>query len=257
MSRYALVSTVFLVVFLGSLSLDGIWNFSVYWYVSLVVVYLVITVYGSAVMSAHYFIPAHCRAPVSTSAIALTFDDGPIPGQTEKILDILKSHAVPAAFFCIGHRVQENTMLVRRIHAEGHVIGNHSYTHKSTFGLLAVGRIVQELTETNAIIRECVGLSPKFFRPPFGVTNPMIAKAVARKNLTVIGWSVRSLDTIISDRTKLFNRVTRSLKGGDIILFHDYCDATIAILPDVINHAAKLGLKIVRVDRLLNEKAYG
>ena len=256
MSRYTVVSTVFLVVFLGSLSLDGVWNFSLYWYMSLVVVYLLLNVYGSAVLSAQYFVPARTRAQVSTQSIALTFDDGPVSGHTERILDILKRYDVPAAFFCIGHRVKENPLIIQRIHAEGHVIGNHSYTHKKTFDLLSAGSVAKELAETNAIIRECIGLSPKLFRPPFGVTNPMIAKAVARKNLAVIGWSIRSLDSIMQDRTKLLKRVTRSLKGGDVILFHDYSEAAIAILPDVIDHISRLGLKIERVDRLLNERAY-
>ena len=71
-----------------------------------------------------------------------------------------------------------------------------------------------------------------------------------------MGWSVRSLDTVSKDEEKLFNRVTKGLKAGDVILFHDYCDITIRILPKVLNHVSKLGLKVVRLDELMNEKAY-
>ncbi|MBL7858695.1 MAG: polysaccharide deacetylase family protein [Cyclobacteriaceae bacterium] len=257
MSRYAIVSTVFLVILLGSLSLDGVFNISLYWYIGLLLVYLSMNVYGAVVLSAQYFLRTRCSGSQSVSSIAITFDDGPVPGMTEKILDILKQHEIPAAFFCIGHRIKENPKLLRRLHDEGHLIGNHSYSHKNTFDFLSATGVVKELAETNTIIHECVGVTPRFFRPPYGVTNPMIAKAVARLNLTVVGWSIRSFDTISKDKKKLFNRVTQSLRGGDVILFHDYCDVTISILPDVIAHASKLGLKIVRVDTLLNEKAYG
>nr|HPM31138.1 hypothetical protein [Chryseolinea sp.] len=71
-----------------------------------------------------------------------------------------------------------------------------------------------------------------------------------------IGWSVRSFDTVIKDSNTLMKRVTKSLKGGDMILLHDYCDVTIAILPALLDHINKLGLKIVRADELLNERAY-
>jgi peptidoglycan/xylan/chitin deacetylase (PgdA/CDA1 family) len=84
----------------------------------------------------------------------------------------------------------------------------------------------------------------------------MVAKAIGRRNYKVIGWSVRSFDTVIKDQEKLFKRVTRTLKDGDIILFHDHCETTIAILPRLLNHLSKNGLKVVRIDELINERAY-
>ena len=84
----------------------------------------------------------------------------------------------------------------------------------------------------------------------------MLATAVKRGGFTVVGWSVRSFDTVIKDRAKLLRRVTKSLKAGDVVLFHDFSESTLDILPDFIKHVSEVGLKIVRVDKLLNEKAY-
>ena len=256
MSRYYIVSTVFLVLFLGSLSLDGSFDISWYWYAGLVIIYLVINVYGAFVVSAQYFVPIKYRGEGKSQSIAITFDDGPIPGNTEKILDILQQHNVLGTFFCIGNRVQKNIALTRRIYTEGHLICNHSYWHGAMFDLQSAGGMTRELMDTDRAINESIGRIPKFFRPPYGVTNPMLAKAVSRRNYTVIGWSVRSFDTVIKNKVKLFNRVTRSLKAGDIVLFHDYSDTTLSILSDFLAHVSKRGLKIVRVDELLKEKAY-
>lgn len=257
MSRYAITSIVFLSLFIGSISLDGVIGIPLAWYAVIFVVYIAINVYGSFVLSAQYFVPVRSKANVPVDNISITFDDGPIPGKTERILEILKQHNVESAFFCIGHRVKENPGLVKRIHAEGHLIGNHSYWHGKTFDLLPANRVAKELTDTNAIIHDSIGLSPKFFRPPYGITNPMVAGAANRMGFIVVGWSVRSFDTIIKDKSRLFRRVTKLLKAGDIVLFHDYCESTVEMLPDFLQHVSGLGLKIVRVDKLLNEKAYG
>lgn len=212
--------------------------------------------YGSAVLSAQFFIPVRYKGDENSNRIAITFDDGPMPGRTDAILEILKSYNAPAAFFCIGNRVADNPEIMQRIHAAGHLIGNHSYWHKATFDLQTAGRIAKELADTDAAIVQATGMKPNFFRPPYGVTNPMVARAVKRGGYKTVGWSVRSFDTVIKDSTVLFNRITRSLKGGDVILLHDYSDTTMAVLPGLLDHIKKLGLKIVRVDELLNEQAY-
>jgi peptidoglycan-N-acetylglucosamine deacetylase len=256
MSRYAKVSILFLSVFIILLMVDGMVQIPLYWFILLVSLFLIIKAYGVTVLAAQFFVPALCEAGPSGNAIAITFDDGPIAGNTEKVLDILKEHSVKSTFFCIGHRVKENPNVIKRMVDEGHVLGNHSYWHRKTFDLFPTNRVEEELMDTNLAIYQTAGVVPRFFRPPYGVTNPMIAKAVGRQKFTVIGWSVRSFDTIIKDKKKLFNRVTRQLKAGDIVLFHDYSESMLSILPDFLKHVNKLGLKVVRVDELLNEKAY-
>jgi peptidoglycan-N-acetylglucosamine deacetylase len=225
-------------------------------YIVPLILYAAIQAYGSIVLSAAFFIPVKYKASSSTKAIALSFDDGPVTEKTEKVLEILKAHQASAIFFCIGNHVSERPDLVKRIHAEGHLLGNHSYWHGKTFDLQSTGKIADELQETDAAIRKCIGFTPRFFRPPYGVTNPMVGAAVRSGNYVTVGWSIRSFDTVIKDSSRLLRRLTTRLKGGDIILFHDHSDSMLEILPAFLKHVSELGLKIVRIDELLNEKAY-
>jgi peptidoglycan-N-acetylglucosamine deacetylase len=256
MSRYAVVNLIFGLLLLVSIGLGWTGEYAWLTYGLLVVTYMGICAYGASVMSAQFFMPARCKGAPASQAIAVTFDDGPVPGKTDVLLELLKKHEVPAAFFCIGHRVKENGTLVQRIHAEGHLVGNHSYWHGTLFDLLPAGRVEQELKDTDAVIAHNIGLTPRFFRPPYGVTNPMIARVVRRLKYIAVGWSVRSFDTVTPEGEKLLKRVTQTLKGGDVVLFHDHCTSTLEILPAFFDHVNKLGLKIVRIDELLNEKAY-
>jgi len=221
------------------------------------ILYLIVLVCGSFVLSMQFFLPVKFKGGAHSNSIAITFDDGPVPGRTEKILEILKSGNVPAAFFCIGSRVAHFPALAKRIHDAGHLLGNHSYWHGKMFDLQSAEKIERELADTDEVIQRTIGKRPNFFRPPYGVTNPMVAKAVRNGGHKTIGWTIRSFDTVITSPAALMNRVTKSLKAGDVIVFHDDSSITLAILPAVLDRVAKLGLKIVRVDELLNEKGYG
>lgn len=238
------------------LVLDRMYEIHSFWYWILALLYIGIVAYGSAVLSAQFFLPVRYQGSEESNSVALTFDDGPIAGRTEEILRILDSHSVRAAFFCIGNRVEANPELIKRIHESGHLIGNHSYWHRATFDLQSGATIQDELTNTDNAILKAIGVKPALFRPPYGVTNPMVAWAVKKGGYKAIGWSVRSFDTVIKDTDLLMKRITRSLKGGDVILLHDYSNSTLEILPELLNHIKKVGLKIVRVDQLLNENPY-
>jgi peptidoglycan-N-acetylglucosamine deacetylase len=220
-----------------------------------IVLYLIAVIYGTTVLSAQYFLPVKFEGSASDNSVALTFDDGPLKGKTEKILDILRDHNVKAAFFCIGYRAKKNPELIRRIHEEGHIIGNHSYWHSKSFDLQSSRSISKELQNTDEIVSGIVGLRLRFFRPPYGVTNPNVAAAVRKGGYTTIGWSVRSFDTIARNATRLLKRVSKSTRSGSVILLHD-CDVTIEMLPALLQDLSKRGLKVVRVDELLNEKPY-
>lgn len=251
------IVTFSFIVLLGSAILYDWYNDFPFWiYIIVILSYLIIHIAGSVILSMRFFLPVKYKGKPESNAIAITFDDGPVPGKTEKILEILNRHQVQATFFCIGHRIDDHPALVKRIYNEGHLLANHSYWHGKTFDLQASAKIEKELLDTDVAMKKAIGLTPRFFRPPYGVTNPMVASAVKQRGYETIGWSVRSFDTIIHDSGALMKRVTKSLKGGDMILFHDYCDVTIEILPALLDHIAKLGLKIVRADELLNEKAY-
>lgn len=256
MLKFKTINVIFLLVISILLVLDRLFTVSFVAYIVVAVLYLMIMTYGTLVLSAQFFIPVKFKGEISSGAIAITFDDGPVPGKTEKILEILASYKVSAAFFCIGHRIADNPMLAKKIHDSDHLIGNHSYWHKNTFDLQTTENIEQELIKTNKAIQEIIGLNPNFFRPPYGVTNPMVAKAITRSGFKTIGWSIRSFDTVSRNREALLKRVTKSIKAGDVILFHDFCAITLDILPEFLDYVYARGLKIVRVDELLNEKAY-
>lgn len=250
------INIIFLILLLIVVVYD--WNNSVslWWYALLAIIYLNIQAYGASVLSAQFFLPVKFQGDTNSNKIAITFDDGPIPVMTEKILDILTTYKVPAAFFCIGNRVNDYPALTKRIHDSGHLIGNHSYWHGAMFDLQSPEKITKELKDTDSAIQKVINKKPNFFRPPFGVTNPMVAAAVKKGGYKTIGWSIRSFDTVTKNGSVLFERVTKSLKGGDVILFHDYSASTLEILPAFLEHVTKAGLKIVRIDELLKEKAY-
>lgn len=255
MLKFWATNLLFIILFAALLLLDQKEDLPVWSYVLVVLAFILVQAYGSAVLSAQFFMPVKYKAD-SANCIALTFDDGPVPGKTEEILKMLASHHVKAAFFCIGHRVADNPALTKRVFDAGHLIGNHSYWHRATFDLQTAGKIGKELRDTDESILKAIGVKPILFRPPYGVTNPMVASAVKKGGYTTVGWSVRSFDTVIKDGEVLKKRITRSLKGGDVILLHDYSNTTLEILPALLDHITAIGLKIVRVDELLNQKAY-
>jgi peptidoglycan-N-acetylglucosamine deacetylase len=170
MSRYNIISTLFLVLFIVSLMVDGTYDIHFSWYVALVAVYIIINGIGASMLSLQYFVPVKFKGQQNQS-VALTFDDGPVAGKTEKVLDVLKEYNIKASFFCIGKKVEQHPDLLRRIDAEGHLIGNHSYHHGYTFDLQSSSMITKELADTDTVIASVINKKPRFFRPPYGVTN--------------------------------------------------------------------------------------
>jgi peptidoglycan/xylan/chitin deacetylase (PgdA/CDA1 family) len=246
----------FVIILLTFITLDWQYGVSIWYYIALTVLTISLHTYGSIVLSAGFFVPAKCKSNSTNNQIAITFDDGPLPHLTSSILEILKQHNVSATFFCIGNRVERHPEILKEVYAHGHAVGNHTFFHGKYFDLLPARKMSEELEQTDEAIMKTIGVKPRFFRPPYGVTNPNLAKAIKRGGYVTMGWSVRSFDTITPDTEKLYSRVVKQLKGGDIILFHDYCESTIAILPRLLDHINKIGLKVVRLDTLLNEKAY-
>ena len=247
---------VFLSLAIAAVVLGYTYGISVWYFVLIGAAYVAVLAYGSARVSSQMFIPILCHGSEGSKSISLTFDDGPIAGKTERILSILKERGAQAAFFCIGSRIEANPDLARRIKMEGHIIGNHTFSHASTFDLLSSKKMMKELQRTDQAAEGILSSRPRFFRPPYGVTNPMLARAVRQLNYVTVGWTVRSFDTITDDRNKLLTRVTRGLKGGDIVLFHDYCESTIDILPAFLDIVGSKGLNVVRLDQLIGEQPY-
>lgn len=221
-----------------------------------VLVYLGFSVWGAVRINSDFFIPVLCKGNGQEKAVALSFDDGPVQDHTPKVLDVLREHRVPAAFFCIGHRAAEAPGLLKRIHEEGHLIGNHSCSHHFWFDLFSSGKMLQDMWQADEHIAAVTGQKPRLFRPPYGVTNPNLATAIRKGGYIPAGWSVRSLDTVIHESDQLLERVTRRVRPGDIFLFHDTSAATVKILPELIRHLQSNGFVIRRIDELLKVPAY-
>ncbi|PZF74170.1 polysaccharide deacetylase family protein [Taibaiella soli] len=229
-------------------------GFSWGWIVALLVVYVHLLVLGSIYIRWNFYFKSY-HSGKDKKQIALTFDDGPA-ANTAAILDILKAQNVPAAFFSIGKNAAANPELVKRWQTEGHVIGNHSYNHGFNFDWQSAKTMQAEIVQTNNTIASVIGKKPKLFRPPYGVTNPNLAKAVHRSGMHSIGWSLRSFDTKAKDADLLLKKILSQLKGGDIILLHDSMDVTRQILTPLITEARKKGFIFARVDKMLDLEAY-
>ena len=204
------------------------------------------------------------RAPEATDSIALTFDDGPDPAYTNRVLDILKKHDVPAAFFVVGHRVRAHPELLLRVHSEGHVIGNHTENHSMFLHCRLWSKQRREITACNEAIEAVIGCAPTMFRSPHGFKNPALADVVRETSMTVVGWQVRGCDAVSSDPGAIEARVVNSAQRGGIILLHDGSglggthdrSATLAALPAIIRRLRAKGLRFVRLDDLLGIKPY-
>lgn len=225
-------------------------------YLMLIVIYSLILFYGCYYIGSNFFMRVMCAAKTSKKVIAITFDDGPDAAATPQILDILKQHNVPAAFFCIGNRIAGNETILKQIHEQRHVIGNHSFSHHFWFDLFSTAKMQDDVLRANQLVRLVINLTPLLFRPPYGVINPNLKKAILKSRMVPIGWSVRSMDTVINDPEKLLNKITRHLNPGAIFLFHDTGAATISVLPLFIEQAKAQEYEIVRLDKMLNLQAY-
>lgn len=227
-----------------------------YAYIILAVVYSLVLFYGCYYVGSNFFLPVVCSAKTDKKVISLSFDDGPAAGNTLRILQILKDNNAEAAFFCIGHNITNNQAIVKQVYDEGHLIGNHTFSHHFWFDMFSAGKMLADMHRMDKEVSNIIGKTPKLFRPPYGVTNPNLRKAILRGNYIPVGWSMRSMDTVIKDEKRLLNKVTGKIKPGAVFLFHDTSDATVAVLPAVINQIRAKGYTIVRLDKMLNLQAY-
>lgn len=188
--------------------------------------------------------------PTIKDNVAITFDDGPDPLNTVLILDLLEKYNAKATFFLIGKKIEEYEAIAKEIHSRGHVVGNHSYTHNVFFPLNSLRSMKNDLTLTNNLIKKITNIETVYFRPPFGVTNPTISKAVKHLNMIPVGWSIRSLDTKNERAEIVFKRIVKKLKGGDIILLHDTSANILDILDMLLQYMAKNSLYAVSIDKM-------
>ena len=198
-----------------------------------------------------YFTPAIYKGNgANERTLYLTFDDGPTPITTQ-FLEYLHQENIKATFFCIGKQIAQYPDILKATKSAGHLIGNHTYNHSNKNGFLNKTQMLNELILCNRIIQQTVGIEPTIFRPPFGVTNPTISRAVQQLQLKVIGWNIRSLDTITADPTIIAQRVIQKLKPGSIILMHDTTEKSLMALKMIIIAARKQEYQFGMIDEIV------
>lgn len=218
---------------------------------------LVWGVWASADVGSNVYVKSLCKGDKKDKVVSLTFDDGPCERMTPAVLDILKKYHIRATFFLVGSKVEKNPDLVRRMIEEGHLIGNHTYLHQGTFPLGSQEAVKKEIALCNEVLFSVTGLRPKCFRPPFGVTNPMIGKAVKALGLQTIGWSIRSMDTVASiSREDICARVKERLHPGAIVLLHDRCADADKLLERLIVEIQEQGYGFISLDEMLKIDVY-
>lgn len=153
--------------------------------------------------------------------IALTFDDGPDIETTPKVLDLLDRYRTQASFFCIASRAEMYPELTREIVSRGHRIENHSYRHAHTFALSGIGGFKEEIGRAQAVLTDLTGFAPRYFRAPVGMRNPWLQPVLSSLDLSLVSWTRRGYDAVLGDPQKIVWRLSRNLRGGDILLLHD------------------------------------
>lgn len=200
--------------------------------------------------------PNLARLPSAAAArgeIALTFDDGPDPEVTPRVLDLLDAAGMKATFFLVGTCVARHPAIAREIVQRGHGAENHSDRHSPAFAFYSVGRARRDIAQAQAAIADATGTLPGYFRAPFGIRSPLLEPALAALGLQYVSWTRRGFDTVAADARKVFDRLAGALAPGDVLLLHDSaaCRArhaeppVLAALRALLRHLAERGLKSV------------
>lgn len=240
----------------------------------------VFMVWASASIRSGVYVRAFCREKTDRKVVYLTFDDGPHPPETERVLDVLRERGARATFFLIGSKVSGNEAVLRRMLEEGHALGLHTYSHAGTFPLLSFDKMLADVNEGKRAVESVAGKKISLFRPPFGVTNPTIAKVIRTLGLQTVGWDVRSFDTMFCKSSEhsckqsvysfkqsehsckqsghsckqsghdwyvpVVERIMKQVRPGSVILLHDRLDGASSLLALLLDSLAASGYHFTR-----------
>ena len=250
-TAYFFISILLLLAFL---SLFIVVEIEYFIYVGLL--WFLIVLVGSTIIFSNYHVKAYCRNPLEKqNVISITFDDGPHE-MTELVLDVLRKYNVKATFFCIGKNIEKHPIIFKRIIEEGHFIGNHSYSHAYFFDFYRKNRVIVEIQKTDKLIESVLGKKTTLFRPPYGITNPSIRRALSITKHKTIGWSVRSLDGIVKNKKFVYNRIITRIGPGEIVLLHDTSLHSVKVLERLLLFLEENKFTVVSLEQLLKIKAY-
>jgi len=225
MINFRNINLVFVIVLILFVSLIGLSLISWWWLIIPIFLYLMILYFGVTLIHWNFFTKSICNLS-DNKRILLTFDDGPHPEYTPQILDILEIYQIKAIFFVIAKNAELYPELLKEISDRGHLIGNHSYSHAASFDVFSTKNMVFDIEKANDTIEGICNMRPKYFRPPYGITNPRIHKLIKISGMISVGWSFRSYDTTKRTNGQIIKQMKREISGGEIILFHDSMERT-------------------------------
>jgi peptidoglycan/xylan/chitin deacetylase (PgdA/CDA1 family) len=188
--------------------------------------------------------------------ISLTFDDGPDPEVTPRVLDLLDGAGARATFFCIGRRAAAHPDLTAEIARRGHRVENHSYSHPHLFACYPWTALRREVERAQEVIEGTAGRRPRLFRAPAGLRNPLLDGVLHKAGLRLVSWTRRGFDTVGTDPAWIARRLLRGLAPGDVLLLHDGCTVgerggnprALEVLPRVLDALAAWGLTSVPIE---------
>lgn len=255
MSKYTTTSILFAIILM--LTIIQVQNGAISaWYIFLpLAFYALVLLIGSAKIGLNFFFKSLIRSDTTEKLIAISFDDGPHPEVTPKLLQVLEKYEAKATFFLIGENAQKYPQIVKDIIKNDHLTGNHSFSHQHYFDLLSSKKMLVEIDKTNKAISDICKKKPLLFRPPFGVTNPSLRKAIESTGMISVGWSLRSFDTIKSSGGVL-RKLKRKTSPGDVVLFHDTDMKIIGIMEEYLKWLKDQHYKVVSLESLFNINAY-
>jgi peptidoglycan/xylan/chitin deacetylase (PgdA/CDA1 family) len=204
------------------------------------------------------------RLPAPATArgeICITFDDGPDPEVTPRVLDLLDREGAKATFFCVGVKAAAFPDIVREIVRRGHSVENHSQRHSNAFAFYGIFRLRRDLESTQAVVSGITGRPPRFFRAPVGLRSPLLDPVLARCGLRYVSWTRRGLDAVHRNPDRVLRRLVSGLAAGDILLLHDNgawrtrdgTPVALAVLPGLLDRIRASGLKPVTLSAAASE----
>ncbi|NLF97390.1 MAG: polysaccharide deacetylase family protein [Candidatus Riflebacteria bacterium] len=199
--------------------------------------------------------PKLVKLLANTRKVVLTFDDGPHPRTTPKVLEILKRRRVQAIFFVLGLQAAKYPELVKQIHDEGHLIGNHSYSHKN-LAQLSDSALNEELDRTSRLIESITGAQPQYLRPPYGAMNSKVLAASRQRGMKVVLWTIDPKDWLQKREASILQQTERQLgmssgrlRGGALLL-HDIYPSTVRALEPILDRLATHEYTVARINNL-------
>lgn len=250
------ISIFFILLLLLLLLLNLYVAINVWCFFVVILIWIGINAIGSSRISSNYHVKAFCNNSLETEKkIALTFDDGPSEFTLE-VLELLKKHNAKATFFCIGKNIEKHPEIVKQIITEGHLVGNHSYSHSKFFDFYNAKQITEEIKKTDGLLEKFTSKKINFFRPPYGVTTPSIRRALKITGHKTIGWNIRSLDGGTKNQELILNRIIKRVSPGGIVLLHDTALHSVLVLEQFLQFLQQNNYKVISIEELLNLKAY-